>query len=299
MENKSLVEIVGKHTGDVVREFERITNRGTVNEIYVVAGKSAKYILRSDLRDTTIDRFQKEKWCMEAAHEAGIPGPRVLGLGMRESRPYLLISYIEGTHGEDAHASKQFIWSKLGHYARKIHSIEVKGFGDNMILPGVFGDSWVRYLDYNISELTADDILLSLGLISPDESAALKNAFAALKNPRFNFGLIHGDLALRNTILASDETVYLLDWGSAQADVIPHPDFAEILHASLNQDSDEFRLFLHGYGVERKELARIAPEMKGLQLLRRTDTLRWAVDRRPDVIPEKAKDLKTALSDLT
>jgi hypothetical protein len=52
--------------------------------------------------------------------------------------PYMLLSYVEGRHGEEVKAeNKKLIWSKLGEYARKNYSIEVSGFGERMKSPGV------------------------------------------------------------------------------------------------------------------------------------------------------------------
>lgn len=299
MDLDSLEKIVRAHTRDEIREVGRIENKGTVNDIYILTGKSGKYVLRVDRNEDTTARFKKEQWCIEAANRAGIPGPIVLGLGIEEFRPYLLISHIDGIHGEETAGSDQRrIWEKLGGYARTIHSLPVKGFGEDMILPGIFKDSWERYLAYNISCLTPDDKLLSLGLFKLSEIEILKNAFRELEHARFSFGLIHNDLALRNTILAPHNRVFLFDWGSAQVDVVPHMDLAEILHSSLKDGSEGFGIFLKSYGMTLREFEIIKPDLLRLQLLRFTDTLRWAMDRRPEMINEKAGELRRLIAQI-
>lgn len=290
MENKTLQEIALKHLGEEVQEADRISGRGFVNEIYVLTTNSSKYVLRIDPNETTLDRFQKEAWCMDAAEKAGIPVSRTLGLGIQEMHPYMLLSYVEGEEVEAE--NRKPIWSKLGEYAQKIHAIEVSGFGERMQSSGSFNGSWPDYLEYNISSLNNEDKLLALGIISESQSERLKNTFLQLKNTTFNFGLIHDDLSLKNTILGSDENVYLLDWGSARVDVIPHMDFAEVLHSSLDEDSQEFSLFLENYGMNKEKFEKIKADIHRLELLRFTDKVRWAIDRKPELIDQKAKELK-------
>jgi RIO-like serine/threonine protein kinase len=89
-------------------------------------------------------------------------------------------------------------------------------------------------------------------MINEGHSEMLKKTFLQLKNAIFNFGLVHNDLSLKNTILGSDGRVYLLDWGSAHIDVIPHMDFAQVLHSSLDENSQEFALFLEVYWVNKR-----------------------------------------------
>ena len=117
MENRNLQEIALKHLGERVQKVDSITDKGSVNEIYVLTTNFSKYVLRIDPNETTLDRFQKEAWCMEAAEKADIPVPKALGLGVQEMHPYMLLSYVQGRHGEEVEAeSRKLLWSKLGEY---------------------------------------------------------------------------------------------------------------------------------------------------------------------------------------
>lgn len=296
MGRESFEKIVRLHADDEIIEVRPIENKGTVNEVYILIGKFSKYVLRVDPHETTTERFQKEKWCTEVAERLGVLGPAMFELGLEDGHPYTLTSYIDGLHGEEAtHADRQLIWKALGQYTRQIHSVKVEGFGLDMASPAIFKDNWTRYLDYNISSLTANDKLISLGLITSKESEILKVAFTELKAAPLNFGLAHGDIALRNTILAPDRRVYVIDWGCARAEVVPHMDFAEIIRTSVSDKSEDFGMFLDGYGMTHEEFRAIKPEILQWQLLSSADTLRWAVDRRPEEIHEKADALKSAL----
>jgi aminoglycoside phosphotransferase (APT) family kinase protein len=274
--------------------MERI-GKGLVNDVYVLSTHSSKSILRVDPTEPTAARFEKEAWCMGAAEKAGIPVPRALGLGMQAGRPYLLISYIDGTSGEEAsEEDRRLIWRRLGEYARRIHSIRTEGYGEDMTEPGVFDGSWSEYLEYNLSSLGSKDQLLARGIITSDESEMLESTFLELASAHLEFGLVHDDLSLENSILGSDGKVYLLDWGSAGVEAVPHMDLAEVLRSSLREESPEFELFREGYGLSREAFEELKPEIRKLQLLRFTDKVRWAMDRKPELLEEKAEELRRA-----
>jgi aminoglycoside phosphotransferase (APT) family kinase protein len=296
MEPNDLQAIASRHLEEQARTVERIVGKGFVNDIYVLTIGSSKSILRIDPTETTPACFEKEAWCMEAAEKAGVPVPKVLGSGMQAERPYLLISLIEGIQGKEAdEEGRKLIWSRLGEYARRIHAIHVEGYGEDMTEPGVFNGSWSERVEYNISSLGSDDELLSQGIITREQSEMLKRTFLDLERTDFEFGLIHNDLSLKNSILGSDGKVYLLDWGSAGVDAVPHMDFAEVLQSSLTEESPEFALFREGYGVSKKEFGELKPEMHKLQLLGFTDKVRWAMDRKPELLQEKAEELRQAM----
>ena len=234
---------------------------------------------------------------MNESQKLGVLGPKVFKVGMEENYPYMIISYIEGTHGEEIKEDEQTdVWEKLGEYARKIHSIKVSGYGERMITAGKFDGSWNEYLEYNISSLNSDDKLLTSEFITLEQSEILKNNFLKLKETNFNFGLIHHDLSLKNTIVAPNEDVYLLDWGSAEVNVIPHMDIGEILLSSLDENSVEFKTFLKGYGLEIEEFKKIKPDILRLRLLMCSDKVRWALDRKPELVEQKVKELQNILS---
>ncbi|MGH7141240.1 MAG: phosphotransferase family protein [Minisyncoccia bacterium] len=298
MERQEIIEIAVGHSHDEVQSVEQITGKGQVNEISLVTTvTNAKYVLRADPNESTIERFNKEKWCMETAKAAGILVPEILDVSLtKNGQSYMLLSYVVGTNGQDTDPSSQKeIWRVLGSYAKKIHAFPVSGYGEKMVAPGEFEGSWLAYVDYNISSLNADDKLLSLNIITEAESAFLKSIFEQLKNTDFNFGLIHNDLSLKNTIVGPDGEVYLLDWGSAQVDVVPHMDFAEIAYSSLKTDSEDFRVFLDNYGMSTDAFNGIKGEMDRLQLLAFTDKVRWAIDRNSDLVEPKVAEFRGVL----
>ena len=77
----------------------------------------------------------KEKWCIEQAAAIGIPGPEVLTIGVIDETAYMIQAFVEGDNGADSTVLKTDVWRQLGKYAKLIHSIPVKGYGENLIDP--------------------------------------------------------------------------------------------------------------------------------------------------------------------
>lgn len=297
MTKKEATKIIEDYTNEKVIGINPVTNRGQVNQIYILETTKEKYVLRVDLDEENADRFRKEMWCAQAVRERGVISPEIFTIGLGGGHPYMVMSYVEGINGDEAAESeKDKIWSTLGKYARKIHSIPVKGYGEGMSVPGVFKDSWSRYLDYNISSLAPDDKVIELGVITENESKKIKNIFLDLKNINFKFGLTHYDLSLKNTILTTGGEVCLIDWGSAKVAPVPHLDIAEILDSSLEEDSKQFSLFLKGYGLTFQDYEKIKSEIAQLNLLIHIDKLRWAIDRRKERIDHFSQEVRNKLA---
>lgn len=295
MNEKQIKKVIENWANEKVVGISPITNRGQVNQIYLVETAKEKYILRSDLSEDNTSRFQKEMWCAKAVSELNVVSPKVFTIGLEDGHPYMIMSYIEGTNGDES-MEKDKIWKTLGEYARKIHSIPVEGYGEGMTSPGVFKDSWSRYLDYNISSLRPGDKAIELGVITEKESEKIKEIFLNLKNKNFKFGLIHYDLSLKNTILTTSDEVCLIDWGSAKVAPVPHVDIAEILDSSLDENSEQFALFLKGYGFTYQDYKKIKSEMAQVNLLIHMDKLRWAIDRRKDKVGYFSQEVKNKLT---
>ncbi len=294
MKDAALAEIIAGYSHEQIQQVQQVKGSSQVNDVFIViTTANSKYVVRIDPAENTSDRFDKERWCMGAAEAVGVMVPKILASGMKDGHPYMLITFIDGINGEEVDKqSQKLIWLQLGEFARKIHSVKVTGFGEKMVDPGKFWGSWEEYLNYNVSSLNDNDELLARNLITKEESQAIKDVFQKLKSTQLIFGLVHGDLSLKNTIYKSERNTYLLDWGSAEVNVIPHMDFAEVLYSSLNEDSEEFNLFLQGYEMNQADFKKIKNEIDSLQLLRCADKLRWALDRKPELIDHKAEEFR-------
>jgi aminoglycoside phosphotransferase (APT) family kinase protein len=269
---------------DVQFRVVRILGRGSVNKVYIVETPNAKLVVRLGDQKQSLKDYTKEAWCIDKAAVRSVPVATVLDVGMIEDHAYMIQTYIAGDEGRDSHFPRSHIWRRLGRYARLIHSIEVAGFGLTLqdLTQGDSRASWLEYLNYNIESLNENDELIKLKVVTQSQSRVIRGIFEDLKRTAFNFGLNHGDLSLKNVIVDDSGKVNLLDWGSAEASIVPHHDLIQMLKMNmLENDPDEpaFQSFLDGYGLSQSEFEQMTPTLESLLLLRAFDKLRWAIDR--------------------
>ncbi len=290
--------IAAECLGEPIQTVKPLLGLGSVNQIFVVQTASAPFIMRMNDDTRALQDYSKERWCMAQATVQGIPGPQVLALGQRENFAYMLQTFVTGTHGADNTLDPLPIWRALGRYARRIHAISVLGYGEQLVDPSQgefmapphpgFDGTWPSFITYNVESLNAHDPLLALGVFISDQRPIIRNSFSSLHEENFVFGLNHGDLSLKNTLVDGTGEVKLLDWGSAEVHITPHWEIIQMLDAqtAMNTPNDtSLRAFLDGYGLAPAEFARLQPVLSILRLLRAFDKLRWALDCSPAQIP--------------
>ncbi|MBC7804871.1 MAG: phosphotransferase [Akkermansiaceae bacterium] len=293
-------EIVAAFTGDVVRTASPIIGKGSVNKIVVCGTERGEPIVvrMSSAEDEGrgLSFYEKERWCIEEAAKRGVPGPTVLAIGRWGTRPYMIQTLVPGISGEESALGSQHVWHALGRHAKIVHSISLDGFGE-MLDQFHCGDAqqkWHDFVHYNICSLTPDDELPRLQVYAPEQQDTIRRVFENLLTPSFRFGLNHGDLSPRNVLIDADATVHLLDWGSAEAHIVPHYDFLHIVPWDDLQN-ENFRAFLEGYEMSEAMFARILPELRSLLLLKSFDLTRWAIDRCPERTTSIAARAREAL----
>src|SRR5258706_2934813 len=293
-----VINDIAQNLNEQVINILPIVGNGSVNQIFIVTTDKEKLVNRVN-HNRGFDEFIKEKWCIETASAKGVPGPKVIKISEMDGYSYMIQSFLEGAIGTNAEIDKLVVWEEIGKYAKLIHSIPVPGFGldSSEIMESATSTSnqkLKRYLSYNIESLNPQDKLLELGVLNTDQLKKVKDLFEELIQRQFTFGLNHGDLSLKNVIVSPQNKVSLFDWGSAEAEIVPHHDFGEILKSSLKSSSPEFKSFLNGYGLPDAEYRDIENDIHSLMLLRAIDKLRWAIDRNPADIPafvEKVKEI--------
>jgi aminoglycoside phosphotransferase (APT) family kinase protein len=272
-------------------EIKPVVGKGNVNKVFIAEAVNHKVVIRMSDRGEALDEYNKEAWCIEQAAAKGIPVPSVLGIGQCEGNAYIIESYIAGDDGIQSPTLKLRIWRELGKYARLIHSIGVQGFGARLseITRGNAQESWVRYLEYNIENLTENDPLIKRKVLTRLQSKLIRNIFADLRRHEFTFGLIHGDLSLRNTIVDKCGRVHLLDWGSAEAGIVPHHDLVEMLMMNMisgDPEDAQIRAFLDGYEISQAEFKQMMPQLESLLVLRTFNYLRSVVDWNAEMVAD-------------
>ena len=260
-------------------DIRLIQGKGEVNQVYAITANSRRAILR--INDySEFERFKKEEWCIESARANSIPTPKLLHVGSDDKCSYTLFEFISGDNGRTINDTND-TWYVLGKHLRLIHSIAVKGFGDTLsdITDGNTAQ-WQKYVEDNIRALRST-LLVEKGILTSTQTAKLQALFRELMSKNFSLGLNHGDYSLANTIISSDGTPYIIDWGSAQAHIVPHHDLAVILEESLGEEDKKYTALLSGYGMTRWDYEVIKEEILVLQLLDALDKVRWAIDKAP------------------
>ena len=269
-----------------VRRVTPLVGMGSVNLIFFVDAGKTEIVVRLNKPEDDVAKmhgdYRKEQWCIDRAAAAGIPGPEVLAVGEHSGRAFMLQKRIPGVNGKESGMPPTDLMRTLGRYARLIHSIPVTGFGD---LVETFENNaaekgWLRFVDYNLGELTANDPLLSLGVYTPHQQDAVRQRFLWLRGLPLRVGLNHGDLARRNTIVDEAGRVSLLDWGCAELNIVPHYDLNALLQW-YQPDHANLRAFLDGYGISPLEWTTVLTELNAFMLLKAFDLTRWAIDRCP------------------
>src|SRR5579871_2979180 len=272
--------------GETVLGVRNLFGLGSVNFTAAVTTDKKVLIVRLNIEDG-IENYRKEKWAIHLAVQQGVPAPEVLYVGELDGVAASVFPFVEG-HNGTLHPDKTIIWHYLGDYAKRTHDIDVPGFGEALSNE----DTWQSYLQYNIDSLTQDDDLIKLGILHQASSQLLKDTFTRLSQTTLQFGLSHGDLSERNTIVDAQGKVWLIDWGNAGVQVVPHFDFDGVLSSNVAADTLEFASFLAGYGMTRERFEKLHPQIQDFSLLQATDKLRWAIDRKPERIENYARRLE-------
>ncbi len=281
----------------------RPIGQGSNNKNFLVEtanGRAVVKLSHDHRRHRSLQDYRKEKWCIEQSSALGVPGPSVLSIGEVDGNAFMIQTFVEGINGKQLERDRTAIWRKLGEYAKMTHSIKVTGWGKTFSTtdPGGQRASWLKYLTYNIESLSDGDPLIDLDVLTRELLPVARRLLEELGDKTFQFGLNHGDLALWNTLVGPSGKINLLDWGSAEAHIIPHFDMLYVIRQHLRDGTptiEEMAAFRHGYGLSDEEYARLKPELDRLFLLIRFDKLRWAIDRNPSRIEEYVGRAQMAL----
>ena len=288
--------IASQFFGCTPQTLRPIVGKGSVNHIFVAGLDEAEIVIRLSAigdKDRAMKFYQKEQWCIEQATELGIPGPTVLALDVLDGRPYMLQTCVAGVNGEDSALGDEAICFALGQYARRIHSIALNGFGEELadFHRGDGMTRWQGWVVYNLDSLTPDDALRTLGVYEREQAEAIRYRFELLKNMPVTLALTHGDLSARNTIVDDIGRIALLDWGCAEAHLAPHYDLLCLTQQAHFREA-HLHSFAAGYGLSADAFARVSAELTSLKLLKAFDLVRWAIDRSPTHLREKVDDAR-------
>lgn len=268
-----LATIIERELGETPRAIRQIVGLGIVNEVYEISGNHKAYVIRMNAEIAHLTEYKKEAWCLKEVHQLAIRCPEVLALGQEGSAVFMIQEKIEGENGSqvsDDH--KLIIWRKLGQYARRYNRIQQIDVAE--VQEQEFHSSWRARLRYNIAQLTPEDRLLKRGVFDAEEHKQAASMLQELEEKDFTEGLIHGDACPRNVIMSGDE-VHILDWGTAEINVVPHHEIGLVI-LSKEANEEEFDAFLSGYEISKEEYEKMLTDIMRLNVLHRLDKYRWA-----------------------
>lgn len=271
-------KIIHQETNQSANQITPILGFGSVNQIFEIITPEQNFVVRLNKEDKTKYEFPKEKWCLEAVAKLGIISPKVFGLGYMDGYSYMLQNKVDGLNGTLCSENiKLKIWESLGQYAKLYSKIQCYGYGYkiNALRIPEFSSSWVKHISYNLSELKADDTLLEKKILSKKEQSRVKRHIVSLREEKFTFGLVHGDLSERN-VLVQGEKVFLLDWGTAGIGVVPHGETACLLE-NAEITTTKLDQYLKGLGLDKIYFQKNELLIRKLMLLSSLDTYRWAL----------------------
>ena len=258
-----------------VHSLHEIVGLGSVNKIFSVKGKEGEYIIRLNDTEKRLE-YKKEAWCISEVGALGIPGPEVLHTGVQDGVCYMIQRKLPGTNGKLCNeAEKAQIWEKLGTYCAQYQ--QIGEIDEAEVKSAEFHKDWKSRLHYNLEELNESDSLLTEKILSKKEHDWAREVLKTLEQKAFRTGLVHGDLCPRNVLKDGDE-VYLLDWGTAGVNIVPHHEIG-LVKMSNEATEEEFRLFLSGLGVSLDAYQMIEEEIRILHFLHQLDVYRWAEGR--------------------
>lgn len=268
-----------------------ITGLGSVNRVFELEGELDSYMLRLNQDADKWLEYKKEAWCLEQTAVLGIPGPKVLGMGQYEDWVWMIQEKLPGLNGKLCpEADQPRIWRQLGSYAAVFQQIDT--VDDSEVKRNLLHRDWVSRLRYNLGELSPQDSLLRQGIFTQKEQDVAIASLKRLEACNFTSGLVHGDLCPRN-VLVDGETIYLLDWGTAEINVVPVNELGLLL-ISEEAGPQEMEWYLEGYGMTEREFSQIKTEIMLLNFMDRLDKYRWAEAHAPEVIERYIAGLKKA-----
>lgn len=276
-----LKEILNRELAEPLEALKKIVGLGEVNDVYEVKTIGGNYIVRLNDAISPVE-YPKEAWCLSTVSDLGIPSPYVYGIGRVGNYAYMLEEKLPGLNGKQCSPTeKNLIWKQLGVYAERFNQIPAIDL--DSVKAAEFHEDWSARLRYNFSMLNGNDSLLTNGHFSTENHQRSRELLSKLESIDLKSGLVHGDLCPRNTLLHND-TVYLIDWGTAEVNVVPHTSLG-LLQLNGECSTDDFQSFLSGYGIKQSEYLAIADEISLLNFLHCLDKYRWAETYARDELP--------------
>lgn len=273
-------KVARHHFGKSYKKIE-FKPAGKTNFVFEVFTTKGNYIIRIATSGMKIHDYMKEQWATQKASQAGVPVPEILEVGNEIiDLPYMLQEKAEGTEAIH-HPDRLKILSKLGKYARKIHSIPTESFGS------VFDWSknklskkktWVEFLNEELKVAEGFKFLERHELMNTKKIKKLNTEFERVKKWKVTPTLNHCDLRLKNVIVDEAGVIKaLIDWENCSSNCAPYWDFSIALH-DLSIDAKQ--QFLEGYEPDIEEFKKNAYSLTLFNIINYIPALQIMIDKK-------------------
>ncbi|MFN4140958.1 phosphotransferase family protein [Aestuariivirga sp.] len=260
--------VADHHWGKKVKQVKPLGG-GLTNLVFEVDASGGPYIIRIGKHPSKVKDFLKEQWAISQAHDAGVPVPEVLEVGAEfVPAPYMIsrsVAGVEGTKVEDPLP----ILEEMGRLTSLIHTVATSGFGHTFDWSSnklSRKETWSEFLKRELRLEERLGVLQKHKMLSQKQGEGRKQALREIEDWSSAPVLNHGDMRLKNVILdgKSGKIKAILDWEFCCSNIAPHWDLSLALH-DLSIDAKQS--FISGYGLKEKDILKMAPILKALNVI--------------------------------
>jgi fructosamine-3-kinase len=264
-------QVVRSSRGKSVTSIAKL-HGGVVNEVFLVATDEERLVMR--LNEDSLTVFLKEQWAMTRARERHVQVPEVFDVGEIEGLSFMLMAHAPGVMLSQLSRERDRAFTALGEQTRRIHEVNVEGFGFNLDLSDPlrprFTETWADLVRGEHEMIFANSSLLEMGALNAQEIAAAIEFLEPMSQWQHPPALCHGDLNLTNVLVDDVGAVTILDWTQTKGGAATLFDLAGM---SMKNPS-EFEALCLGYGLNASQQEELRSDWQRIAL---KDVLRAAV----------------------
>jgi aminoglycoside phosphotransferase (APT) family kinase protein len=259
--------VIEHHFGSCPRRVMHKAS-GLSNFVFEVNHKEGDFIVRISPEQARLNSFIKEQWAQAEARKIGVPTPEILEVGSDViGQPFMISRVVEGSEAT-FHKERLKIIRQMGALAAMINTIPTNCFGSTFDWSSnqlSRNDTWKDFLE---KELQADgklQILEKRKMLDGAQIKKIRKILADTAKLKIKPKLNHGDIRLKNLMVDENGKITaLLDWEHCTSNLAPHWELSLALH---DLSIDEKQEFLEGYGLKEKEMLKVAPVVKAINII--------------------------------
>jgi aminoglycoside phosphotransferase (APT) family kinase protein len=267
VDEETAAAVLKHHFGKRPSHVERL-HGGVANHVFEAKVGRQEVVVHISDKPEKLQKFQKEQWAVRQARAQKVPAPEILEVGdSLIGLPYMISIKLRGQDASACH-NRIEVARGMGQYAARIHAIPTSGFGS------VFDwsrnqlsrkRSWRSFLDEELDIKGRLNLLETHQMLTPAHLKKLRSQVRTIRLWKGHPSLTHGDLRLKNILLDDKGKICaVLDWENSTSNLAPYWEFSIALH---DLSIDEKEAFLEGYGIKPREYARMAADIKALNIL--------------------------------